>query len=145
VGRRRGEFAIAPLLLDTHYWIWFEAGDAEAFTRRTLATIQEAAAQGQLLVSVISIWELGLLESRGRVQLNAPCEEWVRNALATPGLSVAPLTPEIALDSTRLPGRFHADPADRFIAATARRLGARLLTRDERLLDYAAQGYLQTL
>ena len=86
-----------------------------------------------------------MLESRGRVQLSAPADEWVQAALATPGLSVAPLTPEIALDSSRLPGNLHNDPADRIIAATARRLGARLLTRDERLLDYAAQGYLQTL
>jgi len=145
VDRRRGESAIEPLLLDTHYWVWFQFGIREQFTRQNLIAIQQAAVDDRLMISVISIWELGLLEARGRIQLFAPCDQWVQEALATPGLRLAPLTPEIALDSTRLPGRFHADPADRFIAATARRLGARLLTRDERLLDYAAQGYLQTL
>jgi PIN domain nuclease of toxin-antitoxin system len=66
-----------------------------------------------LLVSVISVWEIGMLESKGRLLLNLPCEAWVREALKTPGLTLAPLTPEIAVDSTRLPGAFHGDPADR--------------------------------
>src|SRR4051794_19845843 len=115
------------LLLDTHYWIWFHFGIREQFAPRFLTTLQEAAGAGLLLVSVISVWEVGLLESKGRLQLYAPCEEWVKEALAIPGLSLTPLTPEIALDSTRLPGSFHGDPADRIIAATARRMGARLL------------------
>jgi len=51
--------------------------------------------------------------------------------LATPGLELAPLTPEIALDSSRLPALFHGDPADRIIIATARRMSARILTRDQ--------------
>jgi PIN domain nuclease of toxin-antitoxin system len=134
-----------PLLLDTHYWIWFQAGDREKFTPRLLTAIQEAAGEGRLLLSVISVWELGLLEARGRVHLHTSCEQWVAEALAIPGLSLAPLTLEIALDCTRLPGTFHGDPADRIIAATARRTGAHLVTRDQRLLDYAAEGYLQAL
>jgi PIN domain nuclease of toxin-antitoxin system len=135
----------AFLLLDTHYWIWFQAGTHEQFVPRILTAIQESAGAGLLLVSVISVWEIGLLESKGRVHLNAPCRQWVDEALASPGLSLAPLTPDIALDSTRLPGTFNGDPADRIIVATARRMGARLLTRDQQLLDYAAQGYLRTI
>jgi PIN domain nuclease of toxin-antitoxin system len=61
----------------------------------------------------------------------------VRDALATPGLSLIPLTPEIAIDSTRLAESFHGDPADRIIVATARRMGARLITRDQKMMDYA--------
>jgi hypothetical protein len=64
------------------------------------------------------------------------CLEWVRRALETPGLSLVPLTPEIAVESTRLPGNLHADPADRILVATARNLGACLMTRDQALLDY---------
>ena len=77
-----------------------------------------------------------MLEAKGRIRLGSPCQQWVEEALATPGLTLVPLTPEIALDSSRLPGDFHGDPADRIIVATARRLGARLLTRDEKLLAY---------
>jgi PIN domain nuclease of toxin-antitoxin system len=100
---------------------------------------------GRLLLSVISVWELGLLEAKGRVHLDHPCEEWVREALATPGLSVAPLTPEIALASSRLPQPFHGDPADRIIVATARSLGARLVTRDSRILEYARKRQVTVL
>jgi len=77
-----------------------------------------------------------MLESKGRIRLNLPCEQWVKEALDTPGLTLVPLTPEIALDSSRLPASFHGDPADRIIVAIARRLGARLLTRDEKLIAY---------
>jgi PIN domain nuclease of toxin-antitoxin system len=63
-----------------------------------------------LLISIISIWEVGLLESKGRLDLNGDCEQWIEEALAMPGLSLVPLTREIALDCTRLPGTLHGDP-----------------------------------
>jgi PIN domain nuclease of toxin-antitoxin system len=135
----------APLLLDTHYWIWLQAGDREQFTASVLKTIQEAAASGNLLLSVISVWEVGMLESKGRIELNTPCEQWVREALAMPGLSLAPLTPEIAVASSRLPEPFHGDPSDRIIVATARALGARLVTRDSKILAYSRKRHVSTL
>jgi PIN domain nuclease of toxin-antitoxin system len=52
---------------------------------------------------------------------------------------IVPLSPSIAVESWELPGTFHADPADRIIVATARVTGATLLTRDRRILDYAAR------
>lgn len=131
-----------PLLLDTHYWIWFQAGAQDQIDHKALKAIEGAAADGQLLLSIISVWELGILEAKGRIRLQIPCEQWVKEALATPGLSIAPLTPEIALDSSRLPGSFHGDPADRIIVATARRMGARLLTRDHKLIEYGKQRHV---
>ena len=125
-----------PILLDTHCWIWLQSGQLEKFSQGTVAHIQQAGAVGMLRVSVISVWEIALLESKGRIRINMDCLEWVRRALETPGLSLVPLTPEIAVESTRLPGNIHADPADRILVATARNLGARLMTRDQALLDY---------
>lgn len=55
------------------------------------------------------------------------------------------LTAEIARDSSRLPGTFHGDPSDRMIVATARRLGAKVATRDETMLDYAKHGHMAVL
>jgi PIN domain nuclease of toxin-antitoxin system len=55
------------------------------------------------------------------------------------------LTPSIAAGSSRLPGDFHGDPADRIIVATARTVGGALVTRDERIREYAAAGYLKTV
>lgn len=106
---------------------------------------REAAERRSLLVSVISVWEVGMLEAKGRIELFMPCDEWIRRALATPGLALAPLTPEIALDSTRLPGDLHGDPADHILVATARRMGARILTKDRRLIGYARQGHVRVV
>ncbi len=86
-----------------------------------------------------------MLESKGRLQLYAPCDQWVRDALAMPGLSLAPLTPEIAVASTRLPEPFHGDLCDRIIVATARALGARLVTRDSKILAYSRKRNVSTL
>lgn len=135
----------APLLLDTHYWIWLQTGEKGRVSTISLKAIEEAVSDGRLLVSVMSIWELGMLESKGRLELSMPVEEWVRVALATPGLTLAPLTPEIALESTRLPGAFHADPSDRIIVATARKMSARLLTSDEKILRYGRQHHVAVL
>src|SRR6266852_1966206 len=131
-----------PLLLDTHYWIWLQSGAKRQLTPKILRMIEQAAAKGRMLLSVISVWELGVLEAKGRVRLQLPCDQWVREALGTPGLTLAPLTREIALESSRLPGSFHADPADRIIVATARSWGARLLTRDERMIEYGRQRHV---
>jgi PIN domain nuclease of toxin-antitoxin system len=135
----------APLLLDTHYWIWLKMGAREEFSGSMLKAIEKAAAGGNLLLSVISVWELGMLEAKGRLRLLAPCEQWVRDALATPGLTLVPLTPEIALASSRLPQPFHGDPADRIIVATARGMGARIVTRDSKILEYGRKRHVAVL
>ena len=133
------------LLLDTHFWIWLQSGAKPALTSKEIRIIDHAAARGNLLLSVISVWELGVLEAKGRVRLQSPCDQWVHEALATPGLSLAPLTPEVALESSRLPGLFHGDPADRIIVATARSLGARLLTRDQKMIKYGRQRHVKVI
>ena len=134
--------AQSALLLDTHYWVWLQLGSGEEFNDRVLEAVEEAASEGNILLSIISVWELAMLEAQGRIRLHCSCEQWVKEALEMPGLTIAPLTPEIAVDSSRLPTPFHGDPADRIIVATARRLGARLLTRDAKLIDYGRQGHV---
>ena len=127
------------LLLDTHCWIWMVLGMVERFSRASRSTIEKAARAGLLRVSVISVWEIGMLESKGRLELNTSCTQWINEALATPGLGLVPLTPEIAIESSRLPGRFHGDPADRLLIATARMTRARFMTQDEKILDYGRE------
>lgn len=134
-----------PVLLDTHCWVWMQFGQAERFTRAAVTMLERAARTGSLRVSVMSVWEIGMLESKGRLELKMNCVEWVRRALATPGLALAPLTPEIAIESSRLPGQFHGDPADRLLVATARIAGLRLMTKDDGLLDYGAHGYVRVV
>jgi PIN domain nuclease of toxin-antitoxin system len=107
--------------------------------------IQHAVAETSLQVSAISVWEIALLESKGRITFNEECRLWVQRALAAPGIALAPLTPDIAIESTRLPSTFHGDPADRIIAATARACGGTLVTADKAILNYAKQGHLRVL
>ncbi len=87
-------------------------------------------------VAVISCREVAKLVEVGRLALPCPVGEWLEQALDYPGVSLLPLTPEIAVESTRLPGTFHRDPADQLIVATARVHGLQLLTTDSKILDY---------
>ncbi len=86
-----------------------------------------------------------MLVSKGRLTLNRDVGEWIGSAIALPGIRLAPLSPEIAVASTRLPGEINNDPADRIIVATARHLGVPLVTADENLLSYGDQGHLKTV
>ena len=86
-----------------------------------------------------------MLVSKGRLVLDRDVGEWIAAALAQPGIRLAALSPEVAVASTRLPGTVHADPADRILAATARHLGAALLTDDQLLLDYGSGGHLRVI
>lgn len=131
-----------PVLLDTHVWVWLAEGRA-GVRPEAVALMERAGEESLLRVSAISAWEVGMLEARGRLRFDVPCEEWVEKAFGLPGLSLMPLTPSICVRSSRLPGNLHGDPADRLIVATARELGALLLTRDEPILQYAAKGHLR--
>jgi PIN domain nuclease of toxin-antitoxin system len=98
-----------------------------------LANLQR---ESLLHVSVISIWEISLLLSRDKIALSSPLEHWLAESWAQDALSLVPLTQQIAIESTRLPGTIHRDPADRFLIATARVMGMTLLTQDQRILNY---------
>jgi PIN domain nuclease of toxin-antitoxin system len=133
-----------PLLLDTHVWLWLVAG-APQLSTEARGAIGMAVGRGVLRISAISLWEIALLASRGRIVLGKPTSLWLDEALAEPGAAIEPLTVPIAVESCELPGPFHPDPADRMIVATARVTDAKLMTRDRRILDYAARGHLTAL
>jgi PIN domain nuclease of toxin-antitoxin system len=133
------------LILDTHIWIWAITGNVARLSAEGLEAIERASRSQQLGVSAISVWEVGMLESKGRVQFNKVCLDWVRDALSAPGLRLLPLTPDIAIESSRLPGSLHGDPADRILAATTRILDATLVTKDRMLLEYGAQSYISVI
>jgi PIN domain nuclease of toxin-antitoxin system len=137
--------AEAPILLDTHVWIWVVEGDRSRLAARAVRAIESASQQGNVLVSAISVWEVAMLEARGRIALARPVEEWVHAALRGPGVHLLGLAPEIAVESARLPGTPHADPADRILIASARMAGARLATCDASILDYALGGHLSVV
>lgn len=94
-----------------------------------------AAAETPLLVSDISLWEVAMLHSLHRIRLKVPLREWLEKAVAPPLVRRQGVSPAVAAELATLPASFHRDPADRILVATARVMGATLLTRDRRIID----------
>jgi PIN domain nuclease of toxin-antitoxin system len=107
--------------------------------------IRLAYSEDRAVVAAITPWEIALLVSKGRLTLERDVLAWIQAALDVPGVRLAPLSAEIAVASTRLPWEMHADPADRILVATARHLGATLVTADKALLELSRNGHLKAL
>jgi len=118
------------LLLDTHILLW-SLLEPERLAPRVAAELESSA--NTIWVSPISSWECLVLAHRGRLSLRPDPITWIRAALEKLGFREAPLTHEVAIQS-RLLNLPHQDPADRFLAATARVYDLTLVTADERLL-----------
>jgi len=134
----------AGLVIDTHVWLWLES-EPDRLGGAARARIERAARAGRLWVSVMSVWEIGMLVAKDRIRLSMPVDEWVRQASATPGMQMLGVIPEIALESTRLPDAPHGDPVDRLLMASARLHNLTLVTADEKILAYAQQGHLKAM
>ena len=93
----------------------------------------------------MTMWEIAMLSSRNRITLDKPAGAWLDEAVNASGVAIEPLSAAIAAESCYLPNRFHGDPADRMIVATARVTNAVLMTRDRRILEYAAGGHLSAI
>jgi len=133
-----------PLLLDTHAAIWIT--EDRPLASAAVAALDAAYQAGSLvLVSAITAWEVGLLVARNRIRLVAKPEHWFQRLLAIPGRRLAELSPDILIASSFLPGEPPRDPADRILLATARDLGATLITRDRLLLRYGEEGQVSTI
>jgi PIN domain nuclease of toxin-antitoxin system len=100
-----------------------------------MARLEEEETAG-LAVSIISCWEVAKLVENRRLSLPSSVDEWIEQALAYPGVQLIGLTPRIVVESTRLPGEFHRDPADQLLVATARVHGILMATVDRKILDY---------
>ena len=123
------------IVLDTHSWVWW-ASDAGELSKPARTAIDAAVAEGRGLVSSISVWEVAMLVTRGRLKLTMAVDDWVAQTERIPGLRFVPVNNAIALRSVQLPGRLHDDPADRIIIATALAHGAVVVTKDERIRRY---------
>ena len=122
------------IVLDTHAWVWWTNDPIRlSEIQRQAISSNEADTIG---VSVISCWEIAKLCEYGRLELPIELSEWFDAALAYPGVSLLNLTPEIAIESTRLPGDFHRDPFDQMIVATARLNQCALVTSDGKIAAY---------
>jgi len=126
------------LLLDTHAWIWSVEGAVDRIGPRSRRLLARAESRDEVWISPATVFEIAALHTAGRLAFSRPVEQWVREALDNAGGRVAELTPAVAVDAGQIPRTALADPFDRLLAATARQLGAVLMTGDTRVLGYAA-------
>jgi PIN domain nuclease of toxin-antitoxin system len=124
------------LLLDTHIWIWSVMAPDKLSKKVALALSNPA---NELWLSPVSVWELSVLVEKRRLELSEDFDVWITKALGQAMFREAPLTNDVALEVHRIPFT-HSDPADHFIAATARVFALTLVTADLRLLALEKHG-----
>lgn len=125
------------IVLDTHAWIWW-VSNPEMLSEPARQLVDDAVQRRELFIATISAWEVAMLVEKGRLSLALDVRDWIARSESLPFVTFVPLSTAIAVESVRLPDFSHADPADRIIVATALSLGARLVTKDEKLLRYGS-------
>ena len=122
------------IVIDTHVWVWWilDTGQLTVAQRDIIRSNED----DRIGVSAISCWEIAKLCEYNRLKLPTKLSDWFASAIAYPGISLIELTPEIAVESTRLPGSFHRDPADQIIVATARIHDCHLVSSDNKIVKY---------
>jgi PIN domain nuclease of toxin-antitoxin system len=136
------------VLLDTCAVIWLAIGSP--LHRHAEASIIRAGLSGGIFVSPASAWEIGMLAKPrprrgGSMQFEPDPKTWFARFASGPGIRLADLTPNIAIDASWLPGDLHGGPGDRLIIATARHLRIPIVTRDSKIIAYAAAGHVEVI
>ncbi len=121
------------VILDTHTWLFWVNDNTEMLGKEALNSLQNEDVLG---ISVISCWEVGMLVNKQRIALNNDIQDWIDQALNYPKMELVELTPQIAVLSTRLPGNFHGDPADRIIVASSLKNNCSLISKDKQIHDW---------
>ena len=124
------------ILLDTHVLLWWINGDRALLSNDAIAAIEAELTGGEIAISSISAWEIAMLVAGGRLALSMDVSAWIAVAQEVEAVKFIPVDQEIGVKSVELPGVFHKDPADRIIVATARKLGAPVITADEKIHAY---------
>lgn len=124
------------ILLDTQALVWWAQEDSTRLSLPARQEITNAEKDNALAASAMSIWEVCLLVQSGRLHLKVSIEDWLDALVSLPEIQIVPVDGAIAKTSVFLPEPFHKDPADRIIIATARQLGATLITSDKKIRSY---------
>lgn len=125
-------------LLDTHTFLW-SLTSLDRIGKSALRTISLQSTEA--LVSVVSLWELAIKESRGALRFEIPFDELIQSAVETSGFVLLPIKHEhlLRVGSLPFPANGHADPFDRMLVAQALAEGIDLLSADAKLDAYGVR------
>jgi len=123
------------IVFDTHAWVWF-LSNPELLSKKAKRYVDVAVEEKAIMISSISAWEVALLVARKRLILTLELSNWIAKSEMLPFLKFIPVDNSVAIKSVNLPQPLHRDPADRIIIATAISLGAPIVTKDEKILNY---------
>jgi PIN domain nuclease of toxin-antitoxin system len=120
------------LLLDTHVVLW-AASDPDELADEARSALENS--EHEVLVSVVTAWEIAIKQSLGKLELPKPAEQWLPEVLRKCGFELAEVGLAAALRVRALPWH-HRDPFDRLLVAQAAEDGYTLVTRDPVLSAY---------
>lgn len=124
------------IVLDTQALVWWTT-KPELLSDRASKRIETEIKKGKLLISSISILEIYLLVKKKKIGFTVDTDTWLETVERSSDFEFIPVDNRIAVRSVTLPDPFHKDPADRIIVATARELGATLVTSDSKIRKYS--------
>ncbi len=121
------------LLLDTHAFLWWDT-DADQLPATLLETLQDPA--HELILSVVSVWEMQIKAALGKLELRTPLDTIVREQQSKNGLAVLPVYLEHVLALEKLADH-HKDPFDRLLIAQAKTEALTLVSKDDAFKLYS--------
>ena len=130
---------VGPALVDTHIWLWYLDGAADAMSDEAVGLLRRIARTSGLLVSDMSVWEVGTKAANGKLTLAPSVAGWLARAEDQPGFGFYPLDRMALLASTQLPDPIHGDPVDRILIAHAAAGAIPLVTADTSIIEHAEQ------
>ncbi len=122
------------ILLDTHVWLWWLFGDG-LLKLAHRDELDRLAANRQLALSWVSVWEAEMLDRKGRIILNQDFEDWITEAVNPAFITLLSADKDVVCAQRKLSPSFHNDPADRLIAATSILSEYPLASFDRRIID----------
>ncbi len=117
----------------------------ERISRSFRKAVDRALEQNLVYVAAISVWEFGMLVERKRISIEMDPLDWVEEVFSSGKINLVPISPRIAIQSSRLPEHPHGDPADRLLIATANDMHAVLATHDQKILDYGKGNFISVI
>jgi PIN domain nuclease of toxin-antitoxin system len=129
-------------IIDTHILIW-SLIEKDKLTQNEITSISQAQLDGLLLISSISLWEIAMLVNKKKINVFARVVDFLADIENLHGIQIIQIDSKIASESISFTNNFHGDPADRMIVATAKVHSANLITRDQKIIQWARNGEIR--